>query len=246
MPINENISKWMGVFSFVRDMLQIVGTGSDELTKKSGTGDSGTKQQKIKAPGVFAWFTVEDERIWAELFNALSESERDNINEFLQNLAPRNPGNILEKFAKKVNQGIFRKVVTGLSVYDVGGFLERKLTTGTGKDAKIEEFFAPKARDDHRITFLKTIADMVHKKGTRVVREHLAAANIIISDESMAATSEFITKLAGTSPNLARKIRDYVEQTEKKVSRVCYWIIGTCIGVITVGLTILLAIDHIQ
>lgn len=250
MPINENISKWMGIFSFVRDMLQIV--GSDDLLKKSGTGstgDSGAKQ-KLKAPGIFAWFTVEDERIWAELFNQLSKTDRAHILTFLNDLEPATPTNMAERFAKKINQGIFRKVVTGLTVTEVpvrGKFTQHKITTGTGKDTKvIDSTTQVMKKYDHRIEFLKHIAKIVKDNGTKSARDHLAAANIIVSDAEMVATTTTIRNIFTRFPALYTQVDCFLEKSEKKVSRVCYWIIGICFTLIAAGIIFLLMLDHIQ
>lgn len=200
--LKENAGKWMDLFNTVVNVFQL----TSDTAKKVGavTEKSDTKKDDIKKPGFLSWFTNADERVWAEIFYALLDSDQNCIVQFLDDLPPCSANSFSESVAKKINQAIFRKLVVGLNVEDLQT-LKKTTETGSGEKKKIEKEY-DSSRKDHRVEFLKWIAQNVRTSSTAETRKALSVANIIISDESMQQKMQFISRIVASAPELYAEV----------------------------------------
>ena len=207
--LNDNMNKWMTLFNTLANIKQEVDMGD------KGKKDS-TKKEKQRKPNFLAWFNNVDERLWAELFYSLDEdSQRANVVRFLDDLAPVNPQTFAEKTAKKINQTIFRHIVTGLSVKEINNVLKSETTTGSGNTRKVVKTYSISRSLDHRSQFLIWLSRSVHMHGTAYTRNQLAVANIIVSDEVMESSTLKLTKIINAVPELFKDLGDGITKVNK-------------------------------
>ena len=212
MPINDNMNKWMTLLNTLANIKQEIASSN---SNNKGRGDS-VENEEQKKPNFLAWFNNTDERLWAELFHSLDrDSQRADIVRFLEDLAPVNPQTFAEKTAKKINQTIFRHIVTGLSVKEAGSVLKREVVTGSGKTKKVDKTYSISNSLDHRKQFLIWLSRSVHMHGTAYTRNQLAVANIIVSDEVMESSMLKLTKIIDTIPESFKDIGDGITKANK-------------------------------
>lgn len=230
MTMEENAHKWMNIGNSIVNALQMVGVGIGNKEPENVPIDKKILQKK---PGVLSWINKDDERIFAQLLPQLREDQRKGIEIFLDDLAPKSPRNFAERTAKKINQTIFRLVVTGLDVQDAKVVLSTTVDKNRGT---ITNYDKDKQVVDHRKVFLAWVADQTNDSnvGAAETRKLLSAANIIASDESIEHTMQTIITIISKAPDYYKRAIDSIAKFNKKTTKPTIYIgIGTVIFVIT-------------
>lgn len=223
MALNKDtIGHWMALFSFIRDWVQIGGKvleSGKEDTKKQ---DKSSPQKK---PGVLSFWTTEDEQIWAEIFYNLPSFYQMAITKFLQDLPPAHPHGVSEHVAKLINQHMFRKIVTSLTVHQVSTLVSAK-EEEVDKKKIVTKNYDPHLSEvmDCRKEFLIWLAKTVKKLGTKKTREILAAGNIIIDDDAMTVRLRTITRAIEKMPLLYKDLENFIAETQPKFARANIWL----------------------
>ncbi len=211
--LNDDLNNWMTLFNTFTNIRQKI-VSSNNPNNEDERNVAGKKEQE--KPNFLAWFNNTDERLWAELFYSLDrDSQRADIVRFLEDLAPINPQTFAEKTAKKINQTIFRHIVTGLSVKEAGSVLKREVVTGSGKVKKVDKTYSISNPLDHRKQFLIWLSRSVHMHGTAYTRNQLAVANIIVSDEVMESSMLKLTKIIDAVPEAFKGIGNGITKANK-------------------------------